>query len=242
MDTDTYKVGNDPRGIGGVDANAGGRTAVDDYGFDWDPYYDPDFGGTLRCKSVFALHFNDGAPFIDFDTIDSVDYHSSIKGTELHDDISGDSEGDQNELDSVALALRQNDCRDDIDGHQEIISYFVYAALGADEQSNNSTRRMREAAARGGFVDDDNDNQPDPMWPVDAGGTSYTSFNTYAALDEEDCPISEWDGDGDCEPDTFYLATDGAEIREKLQDAITTYLARVSSGGAASVVRLQVPE
>jgi len=225
------RITNDPRGVFGVD-----KTGVDTYGFQWDPYFDTFHNDALQCKKIFVLHFNDGAPYKDFDNEEGVDPHTAVKSTPLWANIPNDNEGDQDELDSVALALRQNDCRADLPGHQEVISYFVYAALGQDEQSNTSTRRMREAAARGGFFDEDGDHQPDPMWPEDADGTSYTDFNTYAALSPEQCPESEWDADGNCEPDTFFLATDGAQIKTKLQGAIDSILARVSSGGAASVV------
>jgi len=74
---------------------------------------------------------------------------------------------------------------------------------------------------------------------------SIVDFNAYRALyspatpggaDTVNCPSNEWDANNDCEPDTFFLALDGAEIQDKLQKALTDILARVSSGGAASVV------
>jgi len=206
----------------------------------WDPYYDEVQEQKLQCKKVFALNFNDGAPYKDYDGSASDHPQSS---TYLYD-IDNDSHTENEALDNVVLALRQNDCRSEADltGHQEVISYFVYAALGADEQSNTSTRRMREAAARGGFVDENSDNLPDPMHPTNASGT-IIDFNAYAALNSTpgesnptDCPTTEWDSNNDCEPDTFFLALDGAEIKDKLQAALTDILARVASGGAAAVV------
>ncbi|MFV1873690.1 MAG: hypothetical protein ACMZ64_10250, partial [Oleiphilus sp.] len=228
---DDREVGNDPGGVFGVDEGNF------DLGYLWDPYYDAVQEQTLDCKKVFVLHFNDGAPFRDYDGSG----HSTA-AADLYD-IDDDSHTENEALDNVALALRHNDCRSgsDLPSHQEVISYFVYAALGADEQSNTSTRRMREAAARGGFVDEDGDNLPDPMHPVDASG-SRINFNQYKALnpsgepDTELCPRNEWDANSDCEPDTFFLALDGNEIQVKLQEALNELLARVSSGGAASVV------
>lgn len=228
---DDREVGNDPGGVFGVD---GGNF---DLGYRWDPYYDVVQEQTLDCKKVFVLHFNDGAPYRDYDGSG----HSTA-AADLYD-IDNDSHTENEALDNVALALRHNDCRSDsnLPSHQEVISYFVYAALGADEQSNTSTRRMREAAARGGFVDENGDNLPDPMHPEDASG-SRINFNQYKELnpsgvpDTALCPRNEWDANSDCEPDTFFLALDGAEIQDKLQKALNDILARVSSGGAASVV------
>ncbi len=232
---DDREVGNDPFDIHGI-------------GQDWDPYYDPIQNDTLECKKIFALHFNDGEPYRDFDGAGHPAADTIVDGLSESDlvDIADDSHGQNEALDNVALALRKGDCRDggtnDLDTHQEVISYFVYAALGQDEQSNTATRRMREAAARGGFTDDDGDNLPDPMHPEDSSGNQI-DFNAYAALNstpgetnEEDCPANEWDTNSDCEPDTFFLALDGAEIQEKIQAALDDILARVSSGGAASVV------
>jgi len=227
---DDKEVGNDPGGVFGVD---GGNF---DLGYLWDPYYDEVQEQKLECKKVFALHFNDGEPYKDYDGSG----HSTATDDLI--DIANDSHGQNEALDNVALALRQNDCRDDLASHQEVISYFVYAALGQDEQSNSATRRMREAAARGGFTDEDGDNVPDPMHPTNSSGNTI-DFNAYAALNStpgesnpEDCPENEWDTNSDCEPDTFFLALDGNEIQEKLQKALNDILARVSSGGAASVV------
>ncbi|TNC82245.1 MAG: hypothetical protein C9356_04305 [Oleiphilus sp.] len=213
-----------------------------DLGNDWDPYYDSIQGQTLDCKKVFALNFNDGAPYRDYDGsasdhLYSSDYFSTItndKGT-----------GDREVLDNVALALRQNDCRTEagMDNFQEVISYYVFAALDTEAQSTGSYRKMMEAAARGGFVDIADDagvfnHLPDPMWPpsTDSYSESSYDFGAYSQQDPENCDANEWDADGDCVPDTFYLAQDGDEISDALQNAIDDILARAASGGAASVV------
>ena len=235
------KVGNNPNGVHGIDST--GSNVVNIL---WDPYYDVEQAQKLECKKVFVLHFNDGAPYTDYNGVAS-------KHSFLNKDLvtyTGDTGGyGENEaLDNVALALRQNDCREDagMAGHQEIISYFVYAALGEDEQENTSTRRMREAAAMGGFKDSKDDdglfnNTPDPIRPKISG--SEVNFNDYYASNSTpgvsnptDCPENEWDSNSDCEPDTFFLALDGSEIGPKIQAALNDMEARISSGGAASVV------
>ncbi len=192
---------------------------------DWDPYYYSELGSKVKCAKTFVLHFNDGAPYKDWDNTNP----TSIGTVSPITDGNG-STAAQEMLDDVAYALRQSDCRADLDEHQEIISYYVYAALGEGEINNGSTKRMREAAATGGFVDDDGDNEPDPPHP--------SNFSTYynQFLSGGTCTVNEWDDDGDCNPDTFYLADNGYELVAELNAAFTSIVKRASSGGAASVI------
>ncbi len=69
---------------------------------------------------------------------------------------------------------------------------------------------LRYAAINGGFEDLDGSNTPNAQ--------------------------KEWDNNGDGEPDTFYEATDGAELQKALEDAFSSILKRASSGTAASVL------
>ncbi|MCF6364097.1 MAG: hypothetical protein L3J88_12310 [Gammaproteobacteria bacterium] len=193
---------------------------------DWDPYYYDEYGDKLKCAKTFVLHFNDGAPYEDWEGPISSD---PATDPVVNSDGVG-STGKNEQLDDLALELRKNDCRSDIGGHQEIISYYVYAALGEGEVNNGSTRRMREAAANGGFVDADGDNEPDPAHPA--------NFNTYyqTYLDGGSCTPNEWDADGDCNPDTFYLANDGYQLVAELTAAFESIARRASAGGSASVI------
>lgn len=219
-------------------------------GTDWDPYYDQIQGQTLRCKKTFLLNFNDGAPYKDYDGTPSPS-HPDLAKNDLGEnglnyvEIANSRTGQNEALDEVALALRQVDCREEsgMNDHQEVIQYYVFAALDDEEQSNTALRRMMEAAARGGYNDqkDENgnyNNTPDPLWPPSAGSYSESSydFRQYSELSPEDCVENEWDNNGDCVPDTFYLAQDGDEISTALQAALNDILARAASGGAASVV------
>ena len=191
----------------------------------WDPYYYNEFAGKVWCARTFVLHFNDGAPYEDWDNPAS-DHPSGIGDY----DSDGNS-GPQEQLDDLALYIRKNDIRDpDLIGHQEIISYYVYAALGEGEINNDSTRKMREAAANGGFVDDDDDHEPDPAHP----SNFITYYQTH--LGGGSCSTNEWDSDGDCNPDTFYNADNGYELVDQLMAAFQSILRRTASGTAASVV------
>ncbi|RJQ22240.1 MAG: hypothetical protein C4560_02660 [Nitrospiraceae bacterium] len=69
---------------------------------------------------------------------------------------------------------------------------------------------LRYAAINGGFEDTNGNNVPDQQ--------------------------SEWDNNEDGEPDTFYEATDGAELEQKIEEAFLSILKRASSGTAASVL------
>jgi type IV pilus assembly protein PilY1 len=69
---------------------------------------------------------------------------------------------------------------------------------------------LRYAAINGGFEDINGNNRPDLQ--------------------------SEWDQNGDNEPDNFYEATDGNELEQAIASALSSILRRASSGTAASVL------
>ncbi|MBF0369103.1 MAG: hypothetical protein HQL52_06570 [Magnetococcales bacterium] len=186
----------------------------------WDPYRypeldvvsDPD-GVKVACARNYVLHLNDGAPYKDWDTLATWGSPPSGIGDYDNDSNPGpshDGSGNKTEmLDDVALYLRQNDCRSDIDNNQEIITYYVYAALGEGEQNNSEARKMRESAVNGGFVDQDGDLSPDPAHPA--------NFVDY--INDGNCQLNEWDADEDCNPDNFYAANNGYELAEVLRAA-----------------------
>lgn len=199
----------------------------------WDPYYYSSANSTLPCGKVFVLNFNDGAPYTDWD---------AANGFPVPADFVSDGNGPSGEdeaLDDVALMLRQ-DMRDDLVGHQEIVSYYVLAALGADpaDIGTSPRRRLMEAAVNGGFVDKDNNHLPDVAHPADL--VSYiSSHDDNADLSDGGNCLSlknEWDEDGDCVPDAFYFANDGFKLEQQLLAAFQSILKRVASGGAASVL------
>ncbi|MBW2061449.1 MAG: hypothetical protein JRI95_07785 [Deltaproteobacteria bacterium] len=109
-------------------------------------------------------------------------------------------------LDDIALYARTNDLRDDLGSDQNLILYTIYA-FGDDP---NARQLLKDAAQNGGFEDKNGNNRPD--------------------LQEE------WDKDGDGVPDTYFEATDGYELQERLLSAITDILRRASSGTAVSVL------
>ncbi|MFH0925198.1 MAG: PilC/PilY family type IV pilus protein [bacterium] len=208
--------GNYTDGIGYYDDKSTADTFP--YGQTNDPYYYPSSSSTVACAKTFVLHFNDGAPYLDWNSGVTHPLSGNLDGV--------GSSGLNEELDDVAYYLRNTDIRSDLTGHQEIISYYVYAALGEGEQYDSSSRKLREAAVNGGFVDNDNDHIPDPLHP--------TNINTYVQAGS--CTQNEWDDDEDCDPDAFYFANNGYELMDELMAAFQNILLRSASGTAASVI------
>lgn len=60
----------------------------------------------------------------------------------------------------------------------------------------------------------------------------FEDFNGSDTPDDQ----SEWDQDGDGEPDTYYEATDGYELERAIAEAFSSILKRAASGTAASVL------
>lgn len=198
-------------------------------GLMWDPLFEAARDRIVECKRVFMLHVGAGELS---GNLQSGGSHPTV-GAGL-EDISGESSAGDEALDNVALSLRKNDCRTGLAGHQELISYFVY--LGEDGNSE-AARRLREAAARGGFIDLNDDHVPDPLTP------SVGDFNAYAASNPTPgqvnttlCPINEWDRNSDCEPDAFLRLNNVSDLYATLQGALSDIMARAASGGGASVV------
>ncbi len=194
---------------------------------DWDPFYYDEYNAKLPCAKSFVLHFNDGAPYRDFDG--DAAQHPAIPN------IGGGSFGPQNKLDDLALVLRQNDCRTDtgMDGFQEIISYYVYAALG-EEETGSATRRVKEAAVNGGFIDLDGDRAPYP--PNTGAFPTPTPTTPPPAIPCEPEDGDEWDDNGDCNPDAFFFANDGEALVNELNAAFEAIATRAATGGASSVI------
>ncbi|MEM7402254.1 MAG: hypothetical protein AAF304_09935, partial [Pseudomonadota bacterium] len=194
----------------------------------WDPYYVSGLSQKVPCEKTFVLHFNDGAPYTDWDDGNGFPLPNDI--TTVSGYTTGNPFDQDDGLDEVAHRFRNKDLRDDLTGHQEIISYYVLAALGEDmaDVGNTPLNRLMRAAAMGGFNDRNNDNEPD--------NKSVTDFVSYINSNGGVCPVNEWDEDGNCVPDTFYFANDGFALEAELLAAFESILKRVSAGGSASVL------
>jgi len=111
-------------------------------------------------------------------------------------------------LEDVALFMHTNDLRPDVGGFQDLTLYTVFAF-------GQGSTLLKYAAINGGFERYGSDEMPTPL----SAGPPYN-----------------WDVDGNGVPDTYFEATDGAELEEAIRNAFTGILRRASSGTAASVL------
>ena len=112
-------------------------------------------------------------------------------------------------IEDVALYMHTTDLRSSTLGANNIQgmqNLTLYAVFAFGKGST----LLRYAAINGGFEDFNGNNIPDLQ--------------------------SEWDNNNDGEPDTFYEATEGAELERSIEAAFLSILKRASSGTAASVL------
>jgi len=164
-----------------------------------DPFWYEDLGRYVRCGKNFVVMISDGQPVSD-------------GGVSLV----SDSNGNGSELDELALWTHKEsqDLRtdNDLDGNQTLDVYMVFAF-------GQGGSLMKETAKNGGFIDKDDDNQPDG---------DMTAGNGDAG--------NEFDEDDDGIPDTYFEAEEGYELERELFEAMTEILKRASSGTAVSVL------
>ena len=111
-------------------------------------------------------------------------------------------------LEDVALYMHTNDLRSNISGFQNLTLYTVFAF-------GQGSTLLKYAAINGGFERRGSEDMPTPP----SAGPPYN-----------------WDIDGNGVPDTYFEATDGAELEQAVINAFTGILRRASSGTAASVL------
>ena len=191
-----------------------------------DPFYYSNYGQYVACPKNFVLIITDGESSWDTNIPDAfpAGYPNNCTGATLKDcDGDGTDDGapdvdptvfpfSSDYLDDVALWAHTTDLRSTISGNQNLTTYVVYA-FGNDPDSETL---LKETAKNGAFEDSDGNYLP-----------------TIAADPTND---SEWDKDGDSVPDTYYQASDGADLEAQLMAAITDILKKASSGTAISVL------
>ncbi len=133
-----------------------------------------------------------------------------------------------------AQALRTTDLRTDLTGTQNVTVYSLYA-FGRDAAAKNSMKAM---AMFGGFDYSATDKYPYPYTAM----PTVTSHNIVFPLTECDYPTRwdsgciEWDKDKANYPYNYFEASEGNELKAKLEAALLDMLRRASSGTAASVL------
>lgn len=197
---------------------------------EWDPFYYDEYSSKVSCCKVHVININDGGAYNDWDDASS-NMPSALTTGALGLDVDGDSDpaaadtGNEDNtefVDDLALYLRNNDIREDLDGHQEIFNYYLFAALGGASASD--IQKMKESAANGAFVDYDGDHLPNVAHQAD--------FSTYTSA----CTPNEWDLNADCSPDGFFNADTGAALETALIQTFQSIRKQVSSGTSAAVL------
>ncbi len=120
-------------------------------------------------------------------------------------------------VEAVAFYMHNTDLRsasfeNSLAGMQNITLYPIYA-FG----DGSGTKTLQMAAKYGGYQNA-NKNLPTP--------------NTWPSPDN----ANEWDTNGDCVPDNFLEASNGSVLKASLDTTISTILAKVASGTAASIL------
>ncbi len=174
-----------------------------------DPWYFQDASKMVPCAKSFVILLTDGGS-----TADSR-IPSSLKDADGDgNDASGCSDCSTDFLDDVAYFARTTDLRSDMDGHQHLNLYTIFAFA----EDPVARQLLMDASRNGGFLDRDGDNLPD---------------GTYSDPPEDRL---EWDKNGDGIPDTYFEASDGYAMEARLLSAFTDILKRAASGTAASVL------
>jgi len=180
------------------------------------------------CQKHFVLLLTDGEansnnklPGLSAGTLNSTDepVFDVIEWGDnlLAADLPGSSNGKY--VDAVAFYAHNTDLRsaaysNDMLGTQNITFYSVYA-FG----NGTGTKTLQMMSKYGGYESKN-------------GNDAGTSPNKYASPDQN----SEWDKDGNGIPDTYYQGDDGAVLESSIMTAMSSILAKVASGTAASIL------
>ncbi|WP_447974853.1 pilus assembly protein [Nitrospira sp. Kam-Ns4a] len=133
-------------------------------------------------------------------------------------------------LDDVAWYGRTHDVRPDtgtgaVPGKQSVTFYAVNAMGGAA-----GAQVLASAAKYGGFTDQNGNGVPD-------AGTQTCTYPAGSNLGSGSSVSSpEWDANADCIPDTYFDASQGADLEGAIKKAIDDILKNAASGTSVSVL------
>jgi len=120
--------------------------------------------------------------------------------------------GDESGIEDVALFMHTNDLRSNPTIGTDNVAGFQNLTLYTVFAFGQGSTLLKYASINGGFEN--------------SGPTEMPSTGSP----------SNWDKNGDGIPDTYYEATEGAELEQAVKDAFSGILKRASSGTAASVL------
>ena len=120
--------------------------------------------------------------------------------------------GDESGIEDVALFMHTNDLRNSPTVGKDNIAGFQNLTLYTVFAFGQGSTLLKYASINGGFENSGPTEMPTTTSP------------------------SNWDKNGDGVPDTYFEATEGAELEQAVKDAFSGILKRASSGTAASVL------
>jgi len=190
-----------------------------------DPYFFVSNNQMVSCCKSYILMVSSGQPTADGGVPDRATPFGNLFAT---DTIGLSSTW----LDDVAYYGKTNDVRDQTSGATgyltgtQDVTFYAVNAMGGAAGSNV----LSSAAKYGGFEDQNSNNVPDSTGQTCTypAGSTLGSGSSVSNL--------EWDLDQDCVPDTYFEASQGKELKAKIETAITDILKKAASGSSVSVL------
>ena len=182
---------------------------------------DPDYSVTALTNTVGQLQGINGTQQLVGCTPTKCDWVNDLKTIPGLGQVAGPRGGTKHNswyVAGLAYYANSEDIRSDLDGRQSITTYMMDTQEYTTDPYKGEMNMLWLTGKYGGFVEKDF---------VDTNGDG----NLY-----EPNLQSEWDEDGDGEPDNYVLASDPGQMVRALNKAFTDILNRASSGTAASVI------
>lgn len=199
-------------------------------GVQGDPFYFASLNQMIACCKSFVLMISPGVATSDGNAPDLQQPFGDLFAGANNGLVTSGAQGDR--LDDVALYGRTNDIRNQaaaspvgLPGTQRVTFYAVNAMGGA-----SGAGLLSSAAKFGAFDDLNSDNLPDAT----GQSCTYPAGSTLGSGAGVSSP--EWDQDQDCIPDTYFEASEGGDLEDKINKAIAAILKDAASGSAASVI------
>jgi len=205
-----------------------------------DPYYfcnkasdgncaTPVTGQMVSCCKGYVLMISSGVPTTDGGAPNNPALVPSPMSTNyVGDSWSAAASVVPTQLDDIAYYGKRNDLRGDLANNQNVTFYSVNAMGGAP-----GGRLLAGASKYGGFEDADGNGLPNSS----GQSCTYPSGSVLGTAGSSGTSSSEWDNSPlDCEPDTYFNASEGGDLTTAILAAIQDILKKSASGTAASVL------
>lgn len=203
-------------------------------GNNFDPYCFQSAAQRVSCCKSFVLVVSSGNYSDDNRTNiygDAADTHGQLisDAWRITPDEASGSEGllaKGGWLDDVAYKAHTTDWRSDLEGNQNLTIYTVNT-FGSG--SGNGMGVLKRASKFGGFEDVDGDSayDADKYNKVSGVCTKVVSGGGTYGEDDSNC---------DGEPDTYFEASGGSDLKDKIEEAVSKILKSSASGTSVSVL------